>query len=376
MLNKINTKNGNGYQAVALYSGGTDSTVAALLAKPVVGDNILLLMIDLGCTEESIQQARKRAEILKMDFHVINGVKDFAQRFISEAIRMNGSYFGYPLGTPLGRAYMMEIALDFLDKNSNIRRYIIHGCNANQNTRFRIEKLCKSDQNIVAIGPLTTKKYTREEKCQILLNHNIPVTDGDNYAQDENIYCRALEGDVFNNLACIDENIYKITCNPIDAPNEPEVISIGFKNGIPVSLNNAEMDLDEIIIKCRELGAKHGIGRIISLEDTIPELGYKERGIYESPASVILSTAHQYLEGIILNKTERLIKADLDKKWSEIVYRGDWFGSDRKEISEFCKVFYEKTNGTVYLQLYKGSVWILNADVPNSLLIKDSHGAY
>ena len=92
----------------------------------------------------------------------------------------------------------------------------------------------------------------------------------------------------------------------------------------------------------------------------------------------MICTAHQYLEGITLNKTERLIKAGLDQKWSEIVYRGDWFGSDRVEISAFCNTFNQKVDGVVQLQLYKGSVSILDADVPNSLVLKDedSKGAY
>ena len=60
--------NRNKYRAVALYSGGLDSTVAPILAEESIGSNILLLMIDLGMLENTIKIATDRAKILNMDF--------------------------------------------------------------------------------------------------------------------------------------------------------------------------------------------------------------------------------------------------------------------------------------------------------------------
>jgi len=136
--------------------------------------------------------------------------------------------------------------------------------------------------------------------------------------------------------------------------------------------------MHEIVPRLRDLGARHGVGRIVCMEDTIPELGYKERGVYESPASAVLYTAHRYLESIVLNKTERATKEMLERQWAEAVYRGDWYGSDRQEISEFCARFHEGVDGWVRLRLYKGNVTLLNADAPKSRLLAgaDSVGAY
>ena len=366
------------YKAVALYSGGTDSTLAPIIAREEIGDDMLLLMIDLGCTPESIKQAEDRAKVLNLDFKVINGVEEFACRFLSEAIKMNGSYFGYPLGTPLGRAFMMELALRFLDDNPSIDKFIIHGCNARQNTRFRIEKLCNNSIGIKAMGPFTQRDYTRLEKVELLKKHGIVASKSDGYAQDENIFCRALEGDIFNNLNVISEDTFLLTTHPSNAPNEPVVLSILFENGLPIEINGNKMSLCDIITECKNIGGKHAIGRIVSLEDTIPVLGYKERGVYESPASVILYTVHRYIEDIVLNKIERSIKRRLEEKWADVVYGGNWFDSERTQISEFCNIFHSKVSGKVSISLYKGSITILDAQISNSILLKtdESAGAY
>lgn len=126
------------YGAIALYSGGVDSTAAPLLVKDKLQCPILLLMIDLGESEDGIERAARRAQLLGMDFEAIDGRESFAANYLSEAIHMNGNYWGYPLITPLSRAHIMETAARFLPDDKPA--YIIHGCTAKQNTRYRTEK--------------------------------------------------------------------------------------------------------------------------------------------------------------------------------------------------------------------------------------------
>ncbi len=40
----------------------------------------------------------------------------------------------------------------------------------------------------------------------------------------------------------------------------------------------------------------NGVGRITVFEDTIPELGYKQFGVFESSPSEILYCAHKFIE--------------------------------------------------------------------------------
>jgi argininosuccinate synthase len=361
------------YDAVALYSGGTDSTLAPLLARPHVGDNVLLLMIDLGEPPEAITQAASRAEHLSWPFQVIDGRAEFAANVLAETIRFRGNYWGYPLGTPLGRAFQCRLATDILTQlhaHSPRTRYLIHGCSARQNTRFRIERSCDSQSEIVPVGPLVTATYSRPEKIARLEEHGIASGPSDNIARDENIFCKALEGDALNNLsdpASLD--LYTLVANPKTAPDEGASLSITFENGAPVALNGDVMPLHELVATCRTLGATHGVGRICMFEDTVPELGYKERSIFESPASAILYAGHRYIEAAVLNHAERELIRDLRHQWARLVYRGSWFTSERTNLAAVAAPFHERIAGTVDVSLWKGNILIGDAVIPNSVML-------
>jgi len=365
------------YTAVALYSGGVDSTLAALLAREQLKVDVLLLMVSLGESQNNIEQAKERANILGMDLVVLDGTSEFARDYISEAIRMNGSYWGYPLITPLSRAYMVKKAFEFISTTTTKSRYLIHGCNVFQNTRFRIEKHCSSEGSVIAVGPLASRVINRAEKIRILAQHGIKVNPGSEIAEDDNLWGRALEGEPLNDLEDIHKkNVFKIVRDLKDTPDAAQVLSISFEHGLPVALNGKRLELSEIIMRCREFGAAHGIGRIVIFEDTIPELGYKQRGVFESPASRILYAAHEYIEAVVFSKLERELKRDLDQKWAEIVYRGGWYDSNRLEISEFIAPLEAKVNGDVSLELFKGNVTILEANIPQMSPLGGTKGAY
>lgn len=361
------------YDAIALYSGGTDSTVAPLLARPTVGDNVLLLMIDLGESPESISQAHERAKVLGWSFELVDGIAEFAQIMLSETVRFRGSYWGYPLGTPLGRAYQCQIAsamLAQLQAASPRRRFLIHGCSERQNTRFRIERSCDTQQDVFPLGPLVTTTLSRAEKVRHLEEHGISTGPSDEIARDENIFCRALEGDALNNLHDPDRlNLYSLVANAEDTPDLPTQITVGFESGIPISLDSEPLPLHDIVISCRDLGAEHGIGRICVFEDTVPELGYKERSLFESPASAILYAAHQYLESAVLGKAERELMRNLRHEWAELVYRGFWKTAERTELATLAEPLQSKVTGAVTLKLFKGTVAIGDADIPDALMI-------
>lgn len=367
---------GREYPAVALYSGGVDSTVAPILARRELKTDILLLMVSLGESQNNIQRAVDRAKIIGMDLVILDGAKEFARDYLTEAIRMNGSYWGYPLITPLSRAYMVRKAFEFISATTGTR-YLVHGCNVFQNTRFRIEKHASSERNVIPIGPLAAKPMGREEKLRVLEESGINAEAGSDIAEDENLWGRALEGDPLNNLGDVrGKGLFRLTNDLDKAPNEPQKVSIGFEGGLPVSVDGQRMDIDEIILKCRMLGALHGIGRIVVFEETIPELGYKERGVYESPASRLLYAAHEFVEGAVFCKLEREMKRGLDHKWAEIVYRGGWYDQNRVEMSDFAAIIEANVTGLVSLELYKGNVFVVDAEIPKMQRLGGMEGSY
>jgi argininosuccinate synthase len=368
------------YDGIALYSGGTDSTLAALLSRQFVGDHILLVMVDLGETSSSIEQARCRAELIGWDFLLVDGQEGFAREILAESIMMRASYWGYPLGTPLGRAYQLTTAralVDRLNSYRHRRRYIVHGCTALQNTRYRIERFLATVPDVEPFGPFVGCPLSRSEKVGLLAEYGISVVPGDGVATDQNIYCRAMEGDLLNTLdSPASLPVYTIVQDPDKAATCH--LSLTFESGLPIAVDGRKESLAAIVRECASRGARSGIGRICVFEDTIPELGYKERGIYEAPAAVLLATAHAYLEGAALTKLDRTIFRGLRQAWAEVVYRGDWHTSERQALGGEGRRLNRPITGNVILNLYRGLVEVGDAECENSLLINPnaSHGAY
>ncbi len=188
-----------------------------------------------------------------------------------------------------------------------------------------------------------------------------------------------IEGDPLNDLSDIEEkNVFTLTKPLSETPDIAQNFSLDFINGIPIAIDGQEMPLYQIVIRCSQLGAAHGIGRIIGFEDTIPELGHKEMGIYESPASELIYTLHRFIESAVLIQTERRIKRNMDQEWGEIVYRGGWFDANRRELSELAIAFQTRVQGRVVGKLFKGHVIIGSSNIPENRLIKQDHslGAY
>lgn len=369
------------YDGIALYSGGTDSTLAPLLARKVVGENILLLMIDLGETLAAKEQAVARATAIGWDLLMLDKRVEFADEILSEAIRMRASYWGYPLGTPLGRAFQLETAsrvLDVLNAARERRRYVIHGCAARQNTRFRIERYIGALSNVEPVGPFVEQIVARHEKVALLEQYGIEATPGDGVATDQNIYCRALEGDLLNTLEDPSSLAVYTTVAPLHEAVGSSEVHLTFKEGIPVAIDGEPRSLSFIIEECRDRAASLGIGRICVFEDTVPELGYKERGIYEAPAAVILAGAHRYLEGATLSLLHRRLLRSLRQRWADVVYRGDWHTAERNALGVEGARYNAPISGSVTLKLWPGGFGIGEAECEDTLLVtsEEARGAY
>jgi len=146
-------------------------------------------------------------------------------------------------------------------------------------------------------------------------------------------------------------------------------MTIGFDKGVPVSLNGKKMGGYDLIQKLNVLAGKHGIGRNDLIEDRI--LGLKARENYEHPAATVLLTAHRDLEALVLSRDELVFKRMVDDKWSELAYMGLVHEPLYAALNAFIDTTQERVNGTVDLELYKGSVRIMGRGSKDALYSDD-----
>ena len=145
-----------------------------------------------------------------------------------------------------------------------------------------------------------------------------------------------------------------MSVSPLQAPDTPEYITLGFEKGVPVSLNGESMSAKNIVLKLNEIGGKHGIGLLDIIENRL--VGIKCRGVYETPGGEILFAAHEYLETLTLDKLMMHKKQELSVAFAELVYDGLWFSPLREALSAFVTSSQKNVTGTVRLKLYKGNI--------------------
>ena len=103
------------------------------------------------------------------------------------------------------------------------------------------------------------------------------------------------------------EYIFQRTTSPEKAPNKASYVTIGFKNGDPITVNGKKLSPGNLLQKLNIVAGKNGIGRVDLVENRF--IGIKSRGIYETPGGTLLMTAHRAIESVTLDK-ETMHKKD------------------------------------------------------------------
>jgi argininosuccinate synthase len=135
------------------------------------------------------------------------------------------------------------------------------------------------------------------------------------------------------------------------------MLTIGFENGVPVSLDGSKMSGLELVTALNKIAGEHGVGRVDIMEDRM--LGLKVRENYECPAAVVILAAHRALEALVGTQAELKFKAMVDREWGELAYKGLWFDPLKEDLEAFINKIQERVTGTVTMRLAKGSAVVV-----------------
>ena len=161
------------------------------------------------------------------------------------------------------------------------------------------------------------------------------------------------------------DDVFTLVTRPELAPDEPELVRIGFEAGRPVSLDCEPLGLVELIERAAELGARHGAGIVDHIEDRI--VGLKVRDIYEVPAAAVIMPAHRELEKLVSTIHQNNFKHGLERHWAYLAYAGLWHEPLRGDLDAFMESANEYVTGEIALKLYKGSATVVARSSPYAL---------
>ncbi|QOY53924.1 argininosuccinate synthase [Candidatus Sulfurimonas marisnigri] len=366
-------------KVVLAYSGGLDTSVILKWLQEEYKAEVITFTADLGQGEE-VEPARQKAldnGIKPENIFILDIQEEFVKDYVFPMFRANAIYEGeYLLGTSIARPLIAKKQIEIAEKMG--ADAVSHGATGKGNDQVRFELgYLGLNPDITVIAPWREWDLnSREKLLSYAREHGINIdqkhvdTDGNPtvspYSMDANLLHISYEGlHLENPMNEPEETMWLWSNSPENAPDEKEYITIGYKNGDPVSLNGKELSPASILRTLNEYGNKHGIGRIDIVENRF--VGMKARGCYETPGGTIMLKAHRAIESICLDREEAHMKDGMIAKYSELIYNGFWFSPEREMMQAAIDTTQKYVQGTVKLKLYKGNVEVVGRESDMSL---------
>jgi argininosuccinate synthase len=351
------------------YSGGLDTSIIISWLKENYGCDVVAVAVDVGQAEETSGLAQKAYSTGACDFHLVDAKEEFAADYLFPVLKAGAIYErDYLLGTstarPLIARKQVEIAL------ATGCDALAHGCTGKGNDQVRFELAYQAlAPELKIVAPWREWDIvSREDAIDYASARNIPipVTKKDPYSRDRNLWHLSHEGGPLEDPSFEPEkSMFKLTTDPMDAPDTPEKVTIVFESGVPVSVNGQQLSPAALVKVLNEIGGKHGVGRADIVENRL--IGIKSRGVYETPGGTILVTALKALESIVLDRDAAHEKERIATRYAELVYNGQWFAPLKEAYDSFVDTLCADVTGSVTLKLYKGNATVVGRKSPYSL---------
>lgn len=342
-------------RVVLAYSGGLDTSVAIGWIEEQTGKEVIACAVDVGQGGEDLEVIRQRAlDCGAVDAYVADAKDEFAEEYCLPAIKANGLYMDqYPLVSALSRPlickHLVKVAKDFGADT------VAHGCTGKGNDQVRFEvSLTSQNPEIKCISPVRDLALTRDVAIKYAEEHELPIetTKHNPFSIDQNVWGRAVETgyleDLWNSPT---KDVYVYTDDPAYPP-VPDQVVISFEEGVPVALDGQKMSALQIIQEMNRRAGAQGIGRLDMVEDRL--VGIKSREIYEAPGAVALIIAHQNLENLTLEREQGRFKRQVEQRWSELVYEGQWYSPLKGSLDAFVEDSQKYVTGDIRMILHGG----------------------
>ncbi|MCS7459932.1 argininosuccinate synthase [Paenibacillus doosanensis] len=366
---------------VLAYSGGLDTSIILKWLKETYDAEIIAFTADIGQKEELDGLEAKALATGASKIYIDDLRDEFAKDFIFPMFQAGALYEGqYLLGTSIARPLIAQRMVEIARKEGATA--IAHGATGKGNDQVRFELTVAAlapELDVIAPWRLDEFRDTfpgRAEMIAYAEKHGIPVTASaaKPYSTDRNLLHISFESGMledpwFDPSATSNKDMFVLSVDPEDAPDQAEYVELNFEKGNCVGLNGDLMNPLQVMERLNELGGKHGIGRVDMVENRF--VGMKSRGVYETPGGTILFTAHRKMESLTMDREVMSLRDSLISRYATLVYNGFWFAPERLALQALVDESQKNVTGTVRLKLYKGNVIGAGVQSPVSLYNPD-----
>jgi argininosuccinate synthase len=367
-MSKVLTSLPTGEKVGIAFSGGLDTSAAVAWMREK-GAVPCAYTADLGQPDEpDLDTVPDRAKVYGAE---IARLIDCREELVHEglialqcgAFHITTAGKTYFNTTPLGRAVtgtllvraMQEDSVDIWGdgstyKGNDIERFYRYGLMVNP--ALRIYKPWLDPTFVEEMGG-------RTEMSEFLQARNLPYRASKEkaYSTDANIWGATHEAKALEELSAsmeLVEPIMGVAHWRNDVTIEPEIVTVTFHEGFPVSINGKEFaSRVDLVHEANTIGGRHGLGMSDQIENRIIEA--KSRGIYESPGLALLHIAYERLVTGIHNEATIENYRTMGRRLGRLLYEGRWFDPQSLMLREpLIRWVGTAVTGEVTLRLRRG----------------------
>jgi len=347
-------------KVVLAYSGGLDTSIILKWLRDNYGCEVVTFTADVGQGEE-LEPARRKAEVMGVkEIYVEDLREEFVRDFVFPMFRANAVYEGeYLLGTSIARPLIAKRLVEIAAETG--ADAVSHGATGKGNDQVRFELGAYALRpDIRVIAPWREWDLDSREKLLAYAEaHGIPVEmkrgKKSPYSMDANLLHISYEGGPLEDpWTEPEEDMWRWTVSPEQAPDRPTYVEIAFEQGDPVALDGERLSPASLLATLNRVAGENGVGRLDLVENRY--VGMKSRGCYETPGGTVLLKAHRAIESLTLDREAAHLKDELMPRYASLVYNGYWWSPERELLQGLVDASQRHVNGEVRVKLYKGSV--------------------
>ncbi|MFQ5342851.1 MAG: argininosuccinate synthase, partial [Anaerolineae bacterium] len=228
-------------KVVLAYSGGLDTSVIVPWLKENYGCKVIAFSANIGQGEELEGLEEKGLATGASKVYIDDLRREFVTEFIWPVLQAGAVYERkYLLGTSFARPLIARRQVEIAEIEG--ADAVAHGCTGKGNDQVRFELTYKAlNPKLKVIAPWREWDIrSREDALAYAKAHDVPVaaTEKSIYSRDRNMWHMSHEGgpleDPWNEPG---KDVFTLTVDPEDAPDQPRYVTLEFKEGLPVKID-------------------------------------------------------------------------------------------------------------------------------------------
>jgi argininosuccinate synthase len=360
-------------KVVLAFSGGLDTSYCVKYLANDRNLEVHAVLVNTGgfSTAELNEVEEKGKNLGVASFIALNRVEEYYQKVIKYLIFGNVLKNNtYPLSVSAERIVqavaIAEYALELGAK------YIAHGSTGAGNDQVRFDLVFQTlAPNCEIITPIRDLQLSRKQEIEYLTACGVQTLwEKSKYSINKGLWGTSVGGaETLTSNMSLPEEAWP---SQIEKTTSVQ-ISIEFKNGEPVGVNNQILGNIKTIEALNALGSCYAIGRDVHIGDAI--IGIKGRVGFEAPGASMIIKAHHLLEKHTLSKWQLNYKEQLGSWYGMLLHEAQYLDPVMRNIEAFLGSSQAQVTGSVKLSLAPYRFSVDGIESPNDLM-NSEFGAY